>query len=361
MRPGFRSVLFFFVFLLPVLGVAAYELRYATDRFHSDASISITEDNNATQTFDLTVIGLPAMSSDKDALTLVTFISSLDMLQYLEASLHLREHYSALAIDWYSRLPPEASLEQFHDYMSGYIVPSYDSSSHIVSVQVQAFSRDFAQKIVNTILARSQSFVDNLNTRVTREQTQFFEKQLAASEARLKEAKSALLKFQRENLLLTTDTEAAIINATIGELTRLLIAKEGELSIKQRELNDNSPVIQILKSEIETLTKQIAEEKQKLSGGSDGEAVSELAAQFREIQFNLEFVENIYKSNLAQLERARLEAIQRLKYLVVITEPSLADSSLYPNRPFIIITAILVMLMVYFVMSLIVAIIREHA
>ena len=89
--------------------------------------------------------------------------------------------------------------------------------------------------------------------------------------------------------------------------------------------------------------------------------MSELDAQFREIQFNLEFVTNIYKSNMAQLEQARLQAVQRLKYLVVVTTPSLADASLYPDRPYIIGTAVIVLLMIFFVVSLLAAIIREHA
>jgi capsular polysaccharide transport system permease protein len=359
MRIGFRTVLFFLAFIVPLGLLTFYEMRFATDRFHSDATISITQDSNNTASLDLTMIGLPSVADSKDALTLITFITSFDMLQYLDSQLQLRQHYSNPNIDWWSRLPAEASQEDFHRYIQNFILVEFDASSHLVSIHVQAFARDYAQKIVNTILARSQVFVDNLNARVTDEQTRFFQGQLSLSEARLKEARNTLLKFQRENSLLTTESEAAMINANISALDRLLITKQGELSTKQRELNENSPVIQGLKSEIETLTKQIVQEKHRLSGGG-GAAVSELDAKFREIQFNLEFVENIYKSNLSQLERARIEAIQRLKYLIVVTTPTMADASIYPDRPYIIITAAIILLMAYFILSLIGAIIREH-
>lgn len=358
MRLGYRSVLFILLFIAPLVVLSIYLIRFATDRFHSEATISITQDTNSTTSLDLTVLGLPAIADDKDALTLVTFINSIDMLQHLDTELQLRQHYSDTAIDWWTRLPPEASLEDFHDYMQHFIVVEYDTTTRLINIHVQAFSRDYAQKVVNAILARSQTFVDNLNARVTTEQTRFFENQLQMSEARVREAKNQLLEFQRENQLLTTDTEAAMISANISTLDRMLIAKQGELTTKRRELNENSPVIQVLKAEIETLTQQIAQEKRRLTGGAGG--VNELDVRFREIQFNLEFVENIYKSNLTQLERARLEAVQRLKYLIVITRPSLADASLYPDRPYIIITAMLVLLMIYFVISLLVAIIREH-
>ncbi len=361
MKISYRTVLFVLIFFLPLAVYSYYELRVATDRFHSDSMLSITQDDNSTASLDLSVIGLPAVADDKDALTLVTFVTSVDMLQYLEAKLRIREHYSNPDIDWLSRLPAEASLEDFHEYLQSYIVVEYDTSSRLISIHVQAFSREYAHQVLTAILERSQAFVDQLNSRVTLEQTKFFENQLKVSEARVRDAKAELLRFQRENRLLTTETEAATINTIIASLTSTLVAKQGELDVKKRDLNQNSPVIQVLVSEIDSLQKQIAQEKDKLSVGSGGSAVSELAARFGEIQFNVEFLETIYKSNLTQLERARVEAIQRLKYLIVVTQPSIADASLYPDRLYNIGTAAILLIMAYFVISLLAAIIREHA
>ena len=359
MRIGVRTVLFVLIFLLPLAAVTVYELQYATDRYHSESKILITQDANTAQTLDLSVIGLPMVASSKDALTLVTFIESLDMAQHLESKLKLREHYSNPDIDWLSRFDQTQSEEQFLEYLASYLTVSYDIESQLVTVHVQAFQREFAQQMVNTILERSQEFVDKLNAGVTREQTAFFEKQLVAAEGRVKEAKEELLRFQRDNRLFSTDSEAMMVTTNIGTLEKLILEKQGELTTRLKELNESSPTIQLLRTEIETIKQQLAQEKDRLSGTSSA-AVSELDSKFREIQFNLEFVTNIYKSNLGQLEQARLEAVQRLKYLVVVTNPSLADSSLYPDRPYIIGTAILVLLIIYFILSLVVAIVREH-
>ena len=361
MKLGYRSVLFFLIFILPLCAFSFYELRIATDRYHSDSVISITQDTGSAPSLDLSIIGLPAVADDKDALTLVTFINSLDMLQYLDTNLQLRQHYSDAKIDWWSRLAAEASLEDFHTYMASYIVVEYDITTRLVNIHIQAFSREYSHKLLTAVLDRSQIFVDHLNSRITVEQTKFFETQLKQSEARVHDAKTALLAFQQENGMLTTDTEAAMINTMIAQLTGLLITKQGELEVLSRDLNDNSPTIQVLKAQIETLTKQIAAEKDKLSVRSDGSAVSELAARFAEIQFNLEFVTTIYKSNLSQLEQARVAAIQRLKYLVIVTTPSIADASLFPDRSYNIGTAALLLIAVFFVLSLLTAIIREHA
>jgi capsular polysaccharide transport system permease protein len=360
MRSRFNIVLFAIIFIAPLLALTVYELRYATDRYNSDASIVITEGQSSSPTLDLSAIGLSPSGSGKDALVLLQFILSEDMLKYLDDQMKLREHYSDPQVDWWSRLPASASLEDFHDYISNYIVADYAQDSQIIHIHVESFNREYSQRLVELILSRSQEFVDKLNAKVTTEQTAFFERQLQASEQRLREVKSELLKFQTENRLLSTDAEATLITSNIGELEKALLAKEGELATSARDLNDSSPQIQVLKSEIGSLEDQLAKEKDRLSGG-DNKALSELDAKFREIQFNLEFTGNIYKSNLTQLEAIRLQAAQRLKYLVIVTQPSIADSSLYPNRPYIIGTAAMILIMIFFIVSLLVAIIREHA
>ena len=126
-------------------------------------------------------------------------------------------------------------------------------------------------------------------------------------------------------------------------------------------LYEGAPAIKQLRAEIQTLQKQIASEKDRLAVGSNGSAVSDLSARFAEIQANVTFLENIYKANWAQLEAARVEAAQRLKYLIVVTSPTLADASLYPARTYNIATAAIILMMAFFIISLMVAIIREHA
>lgn len=360
MRNYNRILLFILFFIVPLFTVIIYEVVFATDRYHSDSSIIITQEQGAVPTLDLSVIGLPSGNVDTDALVVQEFIHSLDMLQYLEGQLKIREHFSQPGIDWLSALPVNASLEKFHKYVSGYLTSDYDNAAKIIHVHAQAFDREFSQSMLKAVIARSQEFIDKLNARVTGEQMLFFEKQLGLSEQRMREVRDEILKFQRDHKLLTTDSEAAFIMGNITDLERLLTSKQADLSSKLTELSITSPAIQSLKLDIASIQKQIAREKERLSGGS-GQGLNELDSQFRALQLNLEFVTNIYKSNLAQLEQARIEAIRRLKFLVVVTQPTLADSSQYPNRLYIIGSAAMVLLMLYFIVALIVAIIREHS
>ena len=360
MRSFTRILLFFLFFVLPVSVVIIYEITYATDRYHSDAAIIITQEQGSVPALDLSVIGLPSVSQDKDALVVQEFIQSLDMLQFMESQLKLREHYSQPGIDWLSALEANASFEDFHEYVSGYLTTEYDTAAKVIHVHVQAYDRDYAQAILKAVIGRSQEFIDKLNARVTGEQTIFFEKQLTLSEQRMREVRDEILKFQRDHRLLTTESEATLIMANIGDLEKILTSKQAELTSKLTELSITSPAIQTLKLDIASIQTQIEREKDRLSGGT-GQALNELDSQFRGLQLSLEFVTNIYKSNLTQLEQARIEAIRRLKFLVVVTQPTLADSSQFPDRTYIIGSAAMVILMLYFIVALIIAIIREHA
>lgn len=359
MRNRANFVLLILLFVLPLAAIAVYEYVYATDRYESSASIVITEEQGAPVGLDLSVLGLPAVGSSKDALVTLEFINSLDMLKYLDSSFSLRAHFSDPKVDWWARLPAAASVEDFHQFLPSYLQVSYDADSQIIGIRFQGFDREYSKKIVDAILARSQEFIDKLNSKITTEQTAFFERQLKNSETRVREIKAQLLKFQRDNRLQSTGVESELVNSTIAELYKRLVVRQGELATRLTELNDSSPIIQVLRSEIESIKKQLEQEQERLSGGSA--AVTELDAQFREIQFNLEFVTNLYKSNLAQLEQAHIDAIRRLKYLIVVTQPALADASIYPNRFYVVGTAAMLLLMVYFIISLMIAIIREHS
>ena len=355
-----NRILFLVLFLNPLLVITFYELAIASNRYLSETSILISQETSGSTTFNLSFLGLPSSADDKDALSIVEFIMSRDMLHYLDEKLHLRDHYSASRVDWWVRLSNTTSFEQFHDYMAGWLTVSFDTTAKLVRLQLQTFDQNYSKAVLEAILAKSQEFIDHLNAKVTAEQTRFFDDKMVESEARLKQAKQALLTFQRANRLLTTDAESAVVLRNIQSLETLLAKEKSDVDAASKTLTDNAPRLQQMKQDIASLQNQISTEKERLSGVSTS-SISELDAQYREIQFNLEFVTTMYKSNLAQLEQARIEAARRVKFLVVVAAPSIADESQYPSRPFVIITAAIVMLAIYFIGALVLSIIREHS
>ena len=361
MRFSVNKFLFLIVFLIPLATVAVYEMFFATDRYQSIASIIITEERSTAPTVDLSLLGITGATSDKDALVLKEFIESRGMLSFLDSKLSMRNHFMKASIDPVTRLSNTASLEDFHEYFLDFMTVFYDTESKILRFSFQSFDRQYSQNLVKEILSRSQVFVDRLNEEVTREQLRFFDDQIVKSEKRLRESKDRLIKFQRKHKILTTESEGQTIIATIVALEQALATKESELNARLRVLDETAPQLVTLQLDIKALANQIAKAKDRLTGSTTSTSLSELDAAFRDIQLSLEFNTNIYKANLNALEQARLDAARRLKFLIVVSEPSLADESEFPDRPYIIATWAMVLLLVYFIVSLMVALIREHS
>ncbi len=353
------AVVFLVSFVVPVAGVTSYQLFIATDRYESKAITVISEQKSGVGSFDFSFLGLPSFGSDRDAHVIIEFILSRDMMNYLQRQLDIRAHYSSSDVDYLSRLAGDATEEEFHELYQGYFTAEYDVEKKIVTLAVQAFDKTYAQNALRLILRRADEFIDALNNKVSREQLRFFEAEVVGRERELKKLKAELLEFQQTNKVLSTEAEAKTIFTTIGALETLLAQKNSELDSRKKILSKDSAILQELEAQISSLGRQIEVEKARLAGG-EGRDISKLQAEFNEIRLGLELATAAYKSTLSTLEQVRVEASRKLKFLIVVTQPSLAGESEYPRTLYIIISTILISLMIYVVMSLLIAIIREH-
>ena len=69
----------------------------------------------------------------------------------------------------------------------------------------------------------------------------------------------------------------------------------------------------------------------------------------------------MYTSNLSQLEQARIEAARRVKFLVTVDAPSIADRAQYPERLLNLVVGTLLLFAAYFIIDIMVRIMRKHA
>ena len=121
MKSRANIVLFILIFLVPLLVITGYTLRVMSNRYHSDSIITITAQQGPQPTLNLTALGLPTVAGSQDALTLLAFINSMDMMQYLDKQLRIRDHYGDASVDWWTRLPATYSDEDFLKYLGGLV------------------------------------------------------------------------------------------------------------------------------------------------------------------------------------------------------------------------------------------------
>ncbi|MGI9414032.1 MAG: hypothetical protein ACR2PM_10200 [Hyphomicrobiales bacterium] len=356
---NWRLALFLASVVVPMVVIMAYLLLIASDQYVSEGSIIISEERSSSSNVDLSFLGLSNSAADNDALVLKSFVLSKDMLAFLNEKLSIRAHYGAGKIDYVSKLDGDATAEEFFEYYQDKVFVEYDREAKLLTLTVRAFDRKFAQDMVQKIIERSEEFIDALNDKISREQLRFFETELVRSERKLQKIKAQLVAFQYRHRIFSTEAEGETIIATISALETQVAQKQSELKGKLTFASDTSPQVVALRTEISALKAQIDSEKERLTGGGSI-SLAQIDSEYREIKLNAEFVTNLYKSNLSALEAARIEAARKLKFLIVVSEPSLADESEHPDEVYIGITALLVCLMLFAISSVVIAIIREH-
>ena len=67
-----------------------------------------------------------------------------------------------------------------------------------------------------------------------------------------------------------------------------------------------------------------------------------------------------YKAGFASLEKARLDASRKLKHFVVLSSTGLPEEPAYPRVLYNLITALVVILLLYGIIRLVVATIQDH-
>lgn len=347
---------------LPMLLAGLYYGLLAADRYVSESVVTVRQASQSASGIPGAALLLAGITppSREDTLYLKQYVHSLDLLHLLDQQLKLREHYASETTDLLFRLDPDASQEDFLDYYRSRVEVLLDDVSGLVTLRVQGFDPAFAQKLNRAVLARSEFFVNAFSQRMAREQMQFAEEELAGVSTRLQQAQARLLSFQTANRLLDPLAQAQASGSLTSELQAELTRQEAELKNALTFLNDDSHQVQALRSRIGALRAQLDVERLRGTSGGNGKRLNALAVEFQGLQLQVGFSQDAYKLALSAVENARIDATRKLKSVVVVDAPSLPEEAVYPRRLYNLVTLLVVCLVLYGIVRLVVATIRDH-
>ncbi|MBL3599983.1 MAG: sugar transporter [gamma proteobacterium endosymbiont of Lamellibrachia anaximandri] len=354
-----RSASLLTLVIIPFALLVLYYSLVASDRYTSEAIFTIKENGNSSNSLDIGLLGIGNPSGLEDERIMKEYLISGDMLAFLDKELGHRAHYQKSSADWFSALPVDATREEYLEYYRDHIDVYFDELSGLLFVEVQAFERDYAKQLLETVLQHAEGVVNEISHRLAMAQYEFVEQQLVKTQESLKISKQRLLEFQNRYQIFSPEQQGQ-------SLTAIMDIMEGELSQEKAKLKQllgfqksNSPQVIASKERIRALTEQIIDEKRRLIGEGD-EELNDLMVKFTNLQLDLEFTKDAYASALAALAQSRAEASKKMKHLVVISKPSLADEAKYPERVYILVTALIVLLMLFGIVRMTITTIREH-
>lgn len=343
--------------LLPWLACAIYFIGFASDRFVSEASFMVEKNDGGQSVSGFSLMGITPQAGN-DQRIVETFIQSPDMLNHLQESLNLRQHYVEEP-DWLSRLGSDASYEDFLQYYRDHIAVQFNVETGMLNLEVQGFTPEFTRQLARQVLSRSEAFVNEISHALANEQQAFVQKEVVLAEQRLKAITAELLAFQSANGLLSATDQGAALSTILNELQAELVRNRTELQTLSSYLNNNSPKIVTLKQRISALESQLAKEKIQLAS-NNGTALNDLVARQEALQLDLRLATEAYSATLMALEKARTEASRKIKQLVVVSSPQLAEDATYPKAGYNLTNILLLLLMAFALLRMARATVREH-
>jgi capsular polysaccharide transport system permease protein len=348
---------------VPLAAALIYLGLVAADRYVSESTVALQQAGNDASVIPGAAMLLAGLNppSREETLYLKQYVHSLGLLQQLDAKLKLREHYQGPRIDVPLRLGASASQEDFLEYYRARVEVSMDELSSTLTLRVQGFDAEFAHRLNQAILAESERFVNEMSHELAREQLGFAEGELARAGDKLQQAKAELLAFQGKNKLLDPTVQAQASGMMVAELQASITKSEAELRALRSFLNEDSFQVKALRSQIEATRAQLAVERARATGsGQRSERLGALAIEYEGLKTKAEFGLDAYKLALAAVENARIDATRKLKSLVVIEPATLPQTAEYPRRLYNLATLVLACLLVYGIVRLVLATVREH-
>lgn len=346
----------------PLIACGLYLGVISKDRYVSESQVLVKDSGRAVGA-GLNIQALLGGGGDTsgrdDATVLKQYIESPDMLAKVDAKLKLREAFGNVGFDLINRLKRDATREELLKYYLRRVSVDVDDKTGITTIRTQGMSPEFAQKFNRVLLSESESFLNELSHRISRNDMQFAREEIDRSYDEVKDARDAVIAFENRTGMLdpTATAEAG------GRMVVEMQAKQAELEAELRNLltymNDDAPPVVAKRNALSSLTAQIAVEKAKLIAPSDGK-MNRTAAQYAELKARLQFATDIYKVSLSTFEKARIESAHKAKNLSVIVAPNLPEEAEYPRKLHILASVAVGLLLLFGVIKLTQAIVEDH-
>jgi len=356
------------VVLLPTLLAAWYYGLHAADVYIAESRFVLrSPERAAASPLGQFLRGAGFARAQDDSYAVQDFMLSRDALRALDAQIGLRQAFSDRSVDLLNRfaaLDGDDSFEALHLYYRKKVTLALDSASSIATLTTRAFTAEDAHAMNLLLLEMGEALVNQLNTRGRADLVRFAAADVAEAETRAKAAALALADYRNRENVLDIDRQAALVLQQIARLQEDLLATRGQIRQLERIAPEN-PQLPVLREREALVANEVARESARVTGeragsGTGDRSFASQAAEFTRLVLEKEFADRMLATALAALDQARSEAQRKQLYLERIVQPARPDQAMEPRRLRAIAATALAAALVWGVLVLLVASIREH-
>jgi capsular polysaccharide transport system permease protein len=352
---------FVFTVLIPTVLASLYFGVIASDVYVSESRFVVKNPQRQTQsTLGALLQGTGFTRAQDDTYSVHDYVLSRDALRELDQQLHLRKALTSEKIDIFNRFPGldwDESFEAFYRYYRQHVTVDYDTVSAITVLYVRAYTAEDARNANDLLLQMGERLVNNLNNRSRQDLIQVAQKEVHAAEERAKDAAVALSAFRSGQAVFDPDRQSALQLQGVAKIQEDLLASEAQLA-QLRQLSPSNPQIAAVKNRIDTLRKSMAEQSSKVTATTG--SFTAKSSNYDRLLLEKTFAERQLATALASLESAKNEAQRKQLYLERLVQPNLPDKAAEPRRLRSVMTVFVLGMILWGVVSLIVAGIKEH-
>jgi len=348
---------------IPFILAIIYYTFLSVDRYVSTAEVVVRQDGNNP---GAQVPGLSTLltgtnpSSREETLYLREYITSYDMMNLLEDRLHWVEHYAEQRKDIFFLIDKDALAEDRLAFYQRMVTAHYDETTGLLTVEVQALNPIMAKQMLAVILEASEHFVNEVSHSMAREQMKFAQSELESARKNYNLRKQQLLSFQNDNKVLDGKTSAQSRADIIATLESTYSTEQAVVTQMLYRLRADSPQVVQQKAKVRAIREQLAAEKHLLVSAPDGDQANVVASRFQQLILDAGIAEETYKTAVAALDNARVDASKKIRTLVTVVSPNKPESALYPERWYNLATILLALILLYGITRFIIASIEDH-
>lgn len=346
---------------VPTLSAIVYFGLIASDTYISESRFVVRNPQRQTQsTLGALLQSTGFTRSQDDTYSVHDYLLSRDALRELDQQLQIRKAFSSSSIDAFNRFPGlswDDSFEAFYKHYRKYVQVDYDTVSSITTLYVRAYSAKEAHDINDLLLQMSERLVNNLNTRARLDLIQVAEREVSKAEVRAKYAASALSGYRNRQEVFDPDRQSILQLQGVAKMREELLSTQTQIA-QLRKLSPENPQIPSLIYRVESLNKEINAETGKVTG--QVQSFSAKANAYDQLQLEKAFADRQLATALAALDSARNEAQRKQLYLERLVQPHKPDKAMEPRRIRSVMMVFILGLILWGVISLIVAAIKEH-
>jgi capsular polysaccharide transport system permease protein len=361
---------FLVVVVLPLFLAAGYYFFIASDQYVSEfkfvvrdamsASVGTKDPNGMGDV--MAMAGGPRPNS-LESYMVTEFVKSQKAAEQVQEKIDVRKLYSRPEIDWFGRFDESQPVEVFTTYWDRKVTAQYDMLTGIATARVRAYRAEDAYLIASTLLSMSEELINNLATRPQRDAIKSAEADLKKAEDRLAGIGRRLAQYRNTEQVIDPTSNVVTSNAQLAALLRGQIAQlQTELSsLKQQQLDSHAPISRVLQSRIKATREQLASVESEVANQRDGaNPLSKVMGEYERLDLERQFAADSVKAAMKTLDDARSSAVFQHMYVTAFVNPSLPESSIYPQRFASVAIVALVSLLVWTAGLLFVRAVREH-